>query len=111
MTRYILLPKTSTNCFTLQSTIDDNSKDILISTDIISDMSIFDTVNNKHRLKKLLILLTEKCIFRTKNGFIGDNNSVINIKYDEVIIDTCNNIFKEEFEQFYCMLRNNDITF
>ena len=111
MTRYILFPKSSNSCFTLHSTISDDSKDIFIPSDIVCDISIFDDVHNKIRLKNLLFVLSENGIFRTKDGFIGDKYSIVNIKYNKAIINTCNYIFKEEFEEFYCMLRNNNITF
>ena len=77
MTRYILFPKSSNSCFTLHSTISDDSKDIFIPSDIVCDISIFDDVHNKIRLKNQLFVLSENGIFRTKMALLVVNTALL----------------------------------
>ena len=72
---------------------------------------IFSKVRNKVKLTKLLHKILKTEIQRTKDGLVADKYNTLNIRYDDAIVNSCNRLFFNSFEKFYCLLRKNGITF
>ena len=111
MSRYILLPGELKDSFVLVSNKDCfQTKTIELPNELYS-MNIFEKVKNRNKANALLYRISTSKISRTLDGFIKDKNNVCTSKYDEGIINCCNNRFKESFEEFYCILRKYGIIF
>ena len=111
MSRYILLPGGSKDSFVLVSSEDLNQMRTIELPDELYDMNIFNNVKNRNRANNLLYRICRSEISKTMDGFVKDGNSKIDMKYDDVIINCCNNVFKECFEEFYRMLQKYNIMF
>ena len=74
---------------------------------------IYETmkVNDNEQFNKLMLKFSKANIGRNKDGLITINNKVLGIRFDDFAVDSCNGIFKEEYENVYCLLRNFGITF
>lgn len=63
-------------------------------------------VTDKKKLYWLLKTLAEKGIEETQDGGVKyRERRLSDIKFKEMVISTCNNVFTEEFEEFYVILR------
>ena len=111
MSRYVLLPCESKNLFVLVSCEDLNQTHTIELPEELYDMNIFNNVNNRNSANNLLYRICKSEISKTMDGFVKDRNCKCDLKFDEVVINCCNNIFQECFEEFYCILRKYGIIF
>ena len=111
MSRYVLLPGESKNLFVLVSCEDLNQTHTIELPEELYDMNIFNNVNNRNSANNLLYRICKSDISKTMDGFVKDRNCKCDLKFDEVVINCCNNIFQECFEEFYCILRKYGIIF
>lgn len=103
MTRYILFPA-------------DDEGDVkytqlpknLVSNDIYE--GIKQRVKDRIKLKAILKQLAKNGISESENGgiMLGDDQ-FSNINLRSALVDTCNNVFYEKYEQFYELLRKLEI--
>ena len=111
MSRYVLLPGQSKNSFVLVSTEKLNQVHTVELPEELYDMNIFKKVKNRNTANNLLYRICKSEIIKTMDGFVKDGSSKTDLRFDEVVINCCNNIFKECFEEFYRMLQKYNITF
>ena len=111
MSRYVLLPGKLQNSFVLVSTENLNQTHTVELPEHLYDMNIFNNVAIRNTANNLLYRICKSEISKTMDGFVKDGNSKIDMKYDDVIINCCNNVFKECFEEFYRMLQKYNIMF
>ena len=111
MSRYVLLPGKLQNSFVLVSTENLNQTHTVELPEQLYDMNIFNNVANRNTANNLLYRISKSEISKTMDGFVKDGSSKTDLRFDEVVINCCNNIFKECFEEFYRMLQKYNITF
>ena len=111
MSRYVLLPGQSKNQFVLVSTENVNQTQPVELTEELYDMNIFNNVTNRNTANNLLYRLCKNDISKTMDGFVKDGNSKLDLRFDDVVINCCNNSFKECFEEFYRILQKYNIMF
>ena len=118
MSRYIIVPKLESedgghNIFQLipAEGITELIKHIDLPEGIIPKIDETKKVNNNEQFNNLMFKFSKANIGRTKDGLITINNKVLEIRFDDFAVDSCNGIFKEEYEDVYCLLRNVGITF
>ena len=111
MSRYILLPGATKNLFVLVSTEDLNQTLTVELKEELYDMDIFNTVKNRNTANNLLYRICKSNISKTMDGFVKDGNNECDLRFDEAVINCCNNIFTECFEEFYHMLKKYGIVF
>lgn len=76
-----------------------------ISTDLLVN-NLSTHVKDKKKLSWLLKTLAEKGIEETRDGGVKyKEHRLSDIKFNDMVISTCNNMFTEEFEEFYVILR------
>lgn len=103
MSRYLLVP------------VDDGEergimlpKGLMVNT--IYD-NLKDSVSNKKLLKSLTKEMSRKGIDEDESGcIVCKDTTVSNLNLRKVLADTCNNRFSKNNEQFYQILRDNNIT-
>ena len=112
MSRYVLFPGSEPDIFALVPAdgFGNQIKEIKLPEGIVH-MNIFSKVKNRKRLMKLLYKILKTEIQRTKDGLVADKYNTLNIRYDDAIVNSCNGLFFNSFEKFYCLLRKNGITF
>ena len=115
MSRYILTPNVRENecknrTFHLTPTegITEQVKTIELPKELVPNNN---QMNSNSKFIDLPVKLSKVNIGRNKDGFITIGNKIQDIKFDSFVADCCNNQFKEEYENIYCMLRNSGITF
>ena len=74
-------------------------------------MNIFNNVTNRNTANNLLYRICKSEISKTVDGFVKDGNNKVDLRFDDVVINCCNNIFKECFEEFYRILQKYNIMF
>ena len=111
MSRYILLPGATKNLFVLVSTEDLNQTLTVELKEELYDMDIFNNVKNRNTANNLLYRICKSNISKTMDGFVKDGNNICDLRFDEVVINCCNYIFTECFEEFYHMLKKYGIVF
>ena len=111
MSRYVLLPGQSKNSFALVSTENLNQAHTVELPEELYDMNIFNNVTNRNTANNLLYRICKSEISKTVDGFVKDGNNKVDLRFDEVVINCCNNIFKECFEEFYRILQKYNIMF
>ena len=111
MSRYVLLPGQSKNQFVLVSTESLNQTHTVELPEELYDMNIFNNVTNRNTANNLLYRICKSEISKTVDGFVKDGNNKVDLRFDEVVINCCNNIFKECFEEFYRILQRYNISF
>ena len=62
-------------------------------------------------LENLMLKISKANISRSKDGLVTVGSRVINTKFDDFVLDCCNGRFSECYEELYCLLRKNSITF
>ena len=62
-------------------------------------------------LDKLMIKFAKANFSRSKDGLVTVGSKVMNIKFDDFVLDCCNGKFSQCYEELYCLLRKNGITF
>ncbi len=112
MSRYVLFPGSEPGLYALvpADAIGNQIKEIKLPDGIVY-MNTFTKVRNRTKLAKLLYKILKTEIQRTKDGLVADKYNTLNIRYDDAIVNSCNGLFVNSFEKFYCLLRKNGITF
>ena len=110
MSRHIILP--SSNSYDLIP-IDQGlrKRKINIPEGLFTTMGLFDLVQEKERLRHLLLKLSRTGISRMKNGNVKDGYTCLDIKFDDAVISCCDGNFNCDFDGFYSLLKYNGITF
>ncbi len=119
MSRYILAPgngdsnASDNEIFHLVPTegLSEQIKDIELPTDLVPRLCNTKTVKSNQILDKLLMKISKVNISRSKDGLVTVGSRIINIKFDDFVVDCCNAEFLECYEELYCLLRKNGITF
>ena len=62
-------------------------------------------------LDKLMLKISKANISRSKDGLVTVGSRIMNTKFDDFVLDCCNGRFSECYEELYCLLRKNGITF
>ena len=62
-------------------------------------------------LDRLMMKLAKADISRSKDGLVTVGSRVINTNFDDFVLQCCNGQFSECYEELYCLLRKNGITF
>ena len=62
-------------------------------------------------LHELMMKISKANIGRSKDGLVTVGSRVMDINFDEFITDSYNGKFSECYEELYCVLRDNGITF
>ena len=88
------------------------SKNVIIPSGLNSYNDVYTKVKNKNKFKRLLLKIAKTDIGRNKDGYVTDGHNVLHgISYDNAVLDSCNGIFSDYYETFYCLLRRYGITF
>ena len=114
MSRYIIVPKQEDqNIFKLIPTegLTDQIKEIELPEGIIPNINDRKQIKSGKDLTDLMLKFSKSNVGRSKDGFITVENKVLEIKFDDFVVDCCNGIFREKYENVYCLLRNHGITF
>ncbi len=119
MSRYILAPGNSgseahsNETFQLVPTegLSEQMKVIELPTGLVPQLYNVRKVESNQILDKLLLKISKANISRSKDGLVTVGSRVINIKFDDFVVDCCNGQFSECYEELYCLLRKNGITF
>ena len=111
MSRYVLLLGQFKNSFVLVSTENLNQVHTVELPEELYDMNIFNNVTNRNTANNLLYRICKSEISKTMDGFVKDGNNKVDLRFDDVVINCCNNIFKECFEEFYRILQKYNIMF
>ena len=105
MSRYLLIPVDST---------DKEIKEVTLPDGVMSDpyTDLYKRVSDPRILRNFLIKLTNADIVSNENGAVKHESGVMDgIKFDDAVIDSVNNNFKECYEPFYKLIRSYGITF
>ena len=116
MSRYILVPKSQ------DSGLRDNGDFLLVPTEGLTEepKSIelprgivlrLETGKSIIGLDQLLMKMSRSNIGRSKDGLVTIGSRVMDTKFDEFVVDCCKGQFSECYEDLYCLLRENGITF
>lgn len=119
MTRYILEPFVVEEGFESDSFIltptegfQKQSREIQLPKGLMSFKKLCAQVIQKNRMRKLFLQLNKSDIHRNKDGHVCCRNITLdNVDFVSAIMDSCNGVFKEKYEDFYCLLRRCGITF
>ena len=114
MSRYIIVPQQEgQNIFKLIPTegLTDQIKEIELPEGIIPNIIDSKHIKSGGDLTDLMLKFSKSNIGRSKDGFITVENKVLEIKFDDFVVDCCNGEFRERYEHVYCLLRNCGITF
>ena len=113
MSRYILFPGSNSRYFLIPvEGFNQSVQEITLPINLDVHNKLFSEANDIKAFKNLLVKISKTRIQRTKDGKIYDNNNNnINVDYDRAILDSCNDNFSNDFEEFYCILRQHGITF
>ena len=109
MSRHILMPNLNTfNLIPIDSSLQE--QEITIPDGLFVDKGIFDRVQEKEFLKLLLLKISRTPIFRSENGQVKNNNTCMNISFDNGVISCCDN-YEKKYDEFYNVLKKYGITF
>ena len=117
MSRYILTPRNgdceTPDIFDLVPTegLSEQIKSIELSAGLLPRLYDAKKVKSNLMLDKLLMKISKANIHRSKDGFVTVGSRVIDTKFDDFVVDCCNGQFSECYEELYCLLRKNGITF
>ena len=104
MSRYMLIPVEDDTAASIPVDLPDG----IVCDEVYQ--SIKRKVKDIERLNWLIGKLTHNRITESPTGLIMWNGTQMKLNFRDVIIDTCNNIFKREYEDFYKLLRGFDIS-
>ncbi len=106
MSRYVLFHGSGPGSFALvpADAIGNQIKELKLPDGIVY-MNTFTKVRHRTKLAKLLYKILKTEIQRTKDGLVADKYNTLNIRYDDAIVNSCNGLFVNSFEKFYCLLR------
>ena len=68
-------------------------------------------IKKETELDKLMMKLSKANIGRSKDGLVTVGSRVMNIKFDDFVLDSSIGKFYDFYEELYCILRKNGITF
>ena len=116
MSRYILVPKhgdlelKENEQFLLLPTegLTEEAKNIELPKGLVPRLQ---TGKTNRLLDKLLVKISKANISRSKDGLITVGSRVMNTKFDDFVLDCCRSQFSECYEDLYCLLSENFITF
>ena len=115
MSRYILVPGTSssTNGIDLSYLVpteglNEEVKSIETPGSLVPRLQ---SLSSSKMLDKLMLRISKANIGRSKDGLVTVGSRVMNAKFDDFVLDCCNGQFSECYEELYCLLRKNGITF
>ena len=118
MSRFILAPRDSdleagTDSFLLLPTegLSEQIKNVDLPTGIVPRLHQVYNVKSSKMLDRLMMKLVKANISRSKDGLVTVGSRVMNTKFDDFILHCCNRQFSECYEELYCLLRKNGITF
>ena len=83
---------------------------VILPKELLTD-NMFNNVQDKAKLNRLLSKMSRTGISRTNNGQIKDNSTCLNINFDDAIVSCCDGNFNEKFNDFYSVLKYYGITF
>lgn len=84
---------------------------INIPSGLFVNMEIFNRVQEKDRLKRILLKLSRTGISRMDNGKVKDGQNCLDINFDGAVVSCCDGNFNKEYDDFYSILKFNGITF
>ena len=90
--------------------ITDQVRNIELPKELVPNITD-EKIESIAEFNKLLIKLSKANIRRNKDGLMAVGNKVYDTNYDGFVTDCCNEQFKDEYEDIYCMLRDHGITF
>ena len=118
MSRFILTPKshdteTEGNIFLLAPTegLSEPSKSIELPSALVPQLNKVDNAESKKILNKLMMKIAKANIARNKDGLVTVGSKVMDSNFDDFVLDCCNGEFSKCYEEMYCLLRKNGITF
>ncbi len=118
MSRFILTPATVHNygdseTFLLIPTegINGQIKNIDLPKGLVPSFIKKQGVKNNKILRNLLMKMSKAEIGRSKDGLLTVENKILDTKFDDFVLDSSNGKFLECYEDIYCVLRKNGITF
>ena len=114
MSRYILTPgqcqtddPTKEPFFLVPEGIGEKPRYIEIPKGLVPRLS-----TRKSNVTNMLLKLSKTDVSRSKDGFLKIRNRVLNnVNYDKFILDCCSGKFSSCYENIYCELRKNGVTF
>ena len=109
MTRHLLLPE-SNGLFTLQPDEGTESKSIKlpIGLNVVAEI---EKLKDFAKYKDIISKISKTEIFCDENGFVNFRDVKLPVKYNKALVDSCNGIFLDEYEDFYILLRKYGISF
>ena len=116
MSRYILTHKSgdsevdSSDNFVLVPTegLGEREKSIELPKNLVPRLS---ESKKETELDKLMMKLSKANIGRSKDGLVTVGSRVMKIKFDDFVLDSSIGKFYDFYEELYCILRKNGITF
>lgn len=110
MSRHILIPGEDVNNFLLVPTEGKHAVEIDVPDELYPDMDIYEKTDAT-KMKKLLYRLAKTDISKTPDGFVSHKKRRLDVNFKDCVSKCCNDIFLKCYEDFYCILRKNNITF
>ncbi len=118
MSRFILVPakahdSDNSDTFLLIPTegINGQIKNVDLPKGLVPNFLRKQGVKDRKLLGNLLIKMSKAEIGRSKDGLLTIGSKVLDTKFDDFVLDSCNGKFLECYEDIYCVLRRNGITF
>ena len=118
MTRYILEPfvlqgRTEGDSFGLIPTegLQRQPREIILPKGLVSFTDIYSQAKRKNRMRKLLRQMNKADVRRNKEGHVYSKGITTKVDFNNAVLDSCGGNFKDCYEDFYCLLRANGITF
>ena len=114
MSRYILTPgqcqlddPTKESFFLVPEGIGEKPRYIELPKGLVPQLSPWN-----RSIANMLLKLSKTNVTRSKDGFLKIRNRVLNnVNYDKFISDCCRGEFSSRYENIYCELRKNGVTF
>ena len=118
MARFILAPREGVSnndedIFLLLPTegLSEPSKSIELPSGLVPRLDNVHNTESKRILDKLMMKITKANISRNKDGLVTVGSKVMDSNFDDFVLDCCNGKFSKCYEELYCLLRKNGITF
>ncbi len=118
MSRFILAPRDGVSnngedVFLLFPTegLSEPNKSIELPLGLVPRLDNVHNAESKKILDKLMMKITKANIARNKDGLVTVGSRVMDAKFDDFVLDCCNGEFSKCYEEMYCLLRKNGITF
>ena len=118
MSRFILAPRDSASTngedvVLLLPTegLSEPNKIIEIPSGLVPRLDNVHNAESKKILDNLMMKIAKANIVRNKDGMVTVGSRVMEAKFDDFVLDCCNGEFSKCYEEMYCLLRKNGITF